>query len=268
MRPNKTFTGLTAAIAMLAATMPLAYAETAESPLEFSANVALTTEYVFRGISQTNEDPAIQGGMDVSYSPQGWPVSLYAGLWASNLEFGLNPDDEATIEIDFYAGFTGEIPVANGIGWDIGGLYYAYPGSDEIAKFTDDGLPDGTADFDYAEVYGTLSYDFGPAALSVGVNYSPDYFAESGDGIYLYSDLDIPLPYGFSIGAHGARQWIDNTTQFGTPDYYDWRVGVSKELGRFNLDVSYYDTDIDDEDCFGGSQLCDARVVFAVSSSW
>ena len=96
-------------------TAPMLMAE--DSPHEFSANVALSTDYMYRGGSQTNEQPAISGGFDYAHSS-----GVYAGLWASNVDFG----DSANIEIDFYGGIAGEI--SNGIGWDVGALYYHYPG--------------------------------------------------------------------------------------------------------------------------------------------
>ncbi len=239
---------LTAAALLSASTVALA-----DSPHEFSANVALSTDYVFRGISQTSEDPAISGGFDYSYTPAGF----YAGVWASSLDFGVADPDDADIEVDFYGGFAGDF--ANGISWDVGGLYYYYPGSDTGA---------GVADYDYFEAYGSLGYDFGPAAVSFGLAWSPDYFFESEDGLYVNLGIDIPLPNGFALSGAVGHQDIDDNAQFGTPDYTDWKIGVSKEIGAFGFDLSYYDTDLSDAECFGGGNVCDGRAVFTVSSSW
>ena len=224
-----------------------------DSPHEFSANVALSTDYRFRGITQTSHDPALSGGFDYSYTPFGF----YAGVWASNLDFNVPDPDPADLEIDFYGGFSGEI--ANGIGWDIGGLYYAYPGSDTGS---------GVADYDYFEAYGSLSYDFGTFNVAGGLAYSPDYFFESDDSLYVYGDIGVPLPQGFSLAGHVGHQSIDDNAQFGTPDYLDWSVGISKDIGMFTFDVSYIDTDLDDLECFGGSDFCDATAVFTISSSF
>lgn len=225
-----------------------------DSPHEFSANVALSTDYRFRGISQTSEDPALSGGFDYSYTPMGF----YAGVWASNLDFNVPDPDPADLEIDFYGGFAGEFP--NGIGWDIGGLYYAYPGSD---------TGPGVADYDYFEVYGSLSYDFGNFDVAGGLNYSPDYFFESDDAVYLYGDVGVPLPvWGLSLAGHVGHQWIDDNAQFGTPDYLDWIIGLSRDIGPFTFDISYVDTDLSDSDCFGGTDFCDATAIFTISSSW
>jgi len=222
---NKIFYCLLATTLLLGA--PVVSAE--DSPHEFSANVALSTDYRFRGISQTTEDPALSGGFDYSYSP----IGFYAGVWASNLDFGedtsANPAlvDDADLEIDFYGGFAGDL---NGIGWDIGGLYYYYPGSD---------TGPGVADYDYFEVYGSLGYDFGSFNIGGGVNYSPDYFFESGDATYVYGDVGVPLPVaGLNLAGHVGHQWIDDNAQFGTPDYTDWIIGLSKDIGPFTFDTS------------------------------
>jgi|RifCSP13_3_1023840.scaffolds.fasta_scaffold04837_4 uncharacterized protein (TIGR02001 family) len=247
------------ATALVLSTPVAVYAD--DSPHEFSANVALSTDYRFRGISQTTEDPALSGGFDYSYTPFGF----YAGVWASNLDFGedtsVNPAlvDDADLEIDFYGGFAGEF-AGTGIGWDAGGLYYMYPGSDTGT---------GVADYDYFEVYGSLSYDFGSFNIAGGVNYSPDYFFESGDATYLHGDVGIPLPVAdLSLSGHVGHQWIDDNAQFGTPDYLDWHVGISKDISAFTFDISYVDTDLSDTDCFGGTDFCDATAIFTVSSSF
>ncbi|NIT57697.1 MAG: hypothetical protein GWN00_16140, partial [Aliifodinibius sp.] len=170
-------------------------------------NVALSTDYRFRGISQTSEDPALSGGFDYSYTP----IGFYAGVWASNLDFNVPDPDPADLEIDFYGGFAGEL--SNGIGWDVGGLYYMYPGSD---------TGPGVADYDYFEAYFALSYSFEMFDVGGGVNYSPDYFFESDDATYVYGDVSVGLPVaGLTLSGHVGHQWIDDNAQFGTPDYLD-----------------------------------------------
>src|SRR5690606_3800728 len=88
---------------------------------EVSANVTLATDYVFRGISQTDEKGAIQGGFDWAGE-----TGLYAGIWASNVNFG----GDASTEMDYYGGYAGE--TASGIGYDVGFIYYDYEGESEL----------------------------------------------------------------------------------------------------------------------------------------
>lgn len=232
----------------LIACSSLACAETLTVPGEFSANVALTTDYIFRGISQADEDPAIQGGMDYSLDT-GQGFGIYIGFWGSNVEQG-----DANLELDIYGGLTGEI---FGIGWDIGGIRFEYPDSDVL---------------DYNEAYVGLSYTlpftaFNPT-LSAKVSYSPDFFAESGDALYSEGGLDLEFPYGIALGLHVGHQEIEDNDVFGTPDYTDWRIGLAKEVLGFTLDVSYFDTDLDEDECFDGTEFCDARAVFTISRSF
>ncbi|MBM2829826.1 MAG: uncharacterized protein HW411_616 [Gammaproteobacteria bacterium] len=241
---------------------PIVQAEE-ESPHSFTANVALSTDYRFRGITQTTEDPALSGGFDYAYLSSAFPVGIFLGVWASNIDFNegsLGVSDTADLEIDFYGGFTGTFPIGNGVGWKIGGLYYAYPGSDTS--------PALTVDYDYAEAYGVLSYDFGIFNVAGSLYYSPDYFAETDDGIYYSGDVGVPLPYEFTLSGHVGYQEIDNNAGFGTPDYTDWMVSLAKSWNIFTFKLAYIDTDIDDAECFGGTDFCDGTGVFTVSSSF
>ena len=223
-----------------------------ESRLEASGNVAFATDYQFRGISQTDSRMSIQGGLDLGYAITD-AVSIYVGTWASNVDF--NDGDKTSAEFDAYAGFNGS---AMGIDWDLGGLGYIYPGEH---------------DYDYAEVYASLgsSIDLGAVqpSMSVGVNYSPDNFAETGDAFYGWTSIDIGLPSNWipgdlTLNMHGGRQWIQDNAGFGTPDYWEWSTGVTYTVLGFDVGAHYHDTDIDGSDCFGGTSLCDTRVIVTV----
>jgi len=224
----------------------------AESPHTFSANVTMATEYVFRGITQTNEDPAIQGGFDYSHSS-----GFYIGTWASNLEFNAQTTDSASIEIDIYGGFAGEF--SNGVGWDVGGLYYWYPSQNEDS---------GGGDYDYVEAYGNLSYTFGgfqyEPSVEVGFAWSPEFFGEDNDGFYYHGTFSLALPAGFSPYVVLGYQDVDGGKTTGPKgfDYFHYTIGVSKELGMFTADLSWQDADLN-----GCGDFCEA-VVFSLSSSW
>ncbi len=223
-----------------------------ESRLEASGNVAFATDYVFRGISQSDSRMSIQGGLDLGYALTD-SISVYAGTWASNVDF--NDGDKTSAEFDAYAGFSGNVL---GIDWDLGGLGYIYPGEH---------------DYDYAEVYGSLghSFDLGGVqpSVAVGVNYSPDNFGGSGDAFYGWTNIDIGLPSNWipgdvTLNMHGGRQWIQDNATFGTPDYWEWSAGMTYTVLGFDLGVHYHDTELNDNECFGGTSLCDARVVATV----
>ena len=220
------------------------------SVAEISGNVALTTDYRFRGISQTDRDPAIQGGFDWAHDS-----GFYLGTWGSNVQFA------GSLELDYYAGYAGNI--TDNIGFDVGALYYDYPGGDL----------GGGVDPEYYEVYGGLSGDVGPVGLSGTVSYSPDYFGETGKAFYYDLGASYDLPAEFSLSAHFGYQTIDdgsvNDDGFFSSDedsYKDWSFGVSRSFMGADLDLSYIDTNLGKSDCFG-TKICDSTVVFSVSKS-
>ena len=239
------------ALLPIALSAPVVNAE--DSPHSFSANVAFTTDYLFRGISQTEGNPAIQGGFDYEYSGDVIPVSFYAGIWGSNIDF--NDGADATLEADYYGGITGDL-MDTGISWDIGVIYYDYPSSES------------SADYEYIEWGGGLGYTFENVQFSpeIGVYawYSPDFFASTGDAIYINPSLGLSLPYGLSLSFAYGYQDVDDIGEY---DHFS--VGLSKDWNIFTFDVTYSDTfDTSDDFCAGGLDLCDSTVVFTVSSSF
>ena len=231
-----------------------AYADDAvgESPHKFSANVLIATEYLYRGMSQSNEDPALQGGFDYAYDPLGF----YVGFWASSIEFNAQTTNTSSIETNFYGGFAGEFAI--GASWDIGGLYYYYPDTNE----------DVGADYNFVEVYGNLGYTFKASlepTVDVSFAYSPDFFGEDGDGLYLHSKLSFFFPYGFGAYTTFAYQDVDGDLTSGRVgcDYTHYAVGLTYEYRMLTFDASWNDAS---DDC-GTGDICEA-LLFSVSSSW
>lgn len=221
-----------------------AQAATEAFDAEISANVGFVSEYSFRGIAQSDEGPAVQGGFDITHGS-----GLYAGIWGSNVDF--NDGDEATVEVDVYAGYSGSV---NDFSYDIGAIYYAYPGADS------------SLDYDFFEGALALGYDFGIFSTSASVNYSPEYFAESGDAVYYALAVDVPVADTFTLSGHVGRQTIDDNAAFGVPDYTDWSVGLGYNLSGFDLSLQYVDTNLDEPtECADG---CDSRVIFGISRSF
>jgi uncharacterized protein (TIGR02001 family) len=142
-------------------------------PGDLTGSLALTTDYVFRGISQTDSGPAVQGTIDYAYMFRD-EIGIYAGIFGSNVDFDevSGPGvDRASAEFDLYGGVKGTI---SGVTWQLGFIHYAYPKSSPSPNF----------DYDYTEVVGKLGYDFGVLAITAGVNYTGDYFSETGEGVY------------------------------------------------------------------------------------
>ena len=168
-----------AALFITAAASPLAMA--GDSEHSFSGNMTLTSEYVFRGYSQTNDKPALQGGIDYAHSS-----GAYVGLWASNISWisDSTPGASASLEMDVYAGYGGDI--GNGMSYDVGVLTYLYPGN---------GVATGNADPDTTEVYAALGYALSngsfPFMFGCGVSYESAVRNTSLEGYALWGKLAI-----------------------------------------------------------------------------
>jgi len=205
-------------------------AEPAKSPIPgtFSANVALTTEYYFRGISQTDDAPALQGGIDWEMEIAK-PTSVYLGVWGSNVDFNEAAGiDGATVELDWYGGLKGSIG-KTGLSWNAGFIYYSYPGAG------------GSLNYDFWELQGSLGYDFGVAAVTASLNWSPDNFGGTGDAYYPKLAVDVPVPMvkDLTFSAYVAKQFVD-----GPGDYLEWNLGLGYSFAGFDMSLHYSDTDI------------------------
>lgn len=225
-----------AATTLFAASSAMAW-ESEDGAHSTSASVALSSEYIWRGISQTDGDPAISGSLDYSHSS-----GLYAGVWGSNVDYG----DDASAEFDAYLGFAGEFG-ESGIGYDVGVLRYMFPGED----------------YNFNEVYGSLSYSI----FTAGVAYSSDTLGSGEDGYYWSLDAAYDLPVGLNLyGGVGYYDADENTFTTGIDDYSHYWVGVSKDLAGFTLDLSYQDAESDAEDIYG--DLAEETFLFSVSKSF
>jgi len=206
----------------------------AQDPPGFVGGVTLTTEYILRGISQTDKDPAVQGNIDFVAG------GFYAGVWGSNVEvsaIGLGIETHA--EFDLYAGYLWQGD--SGFGWELGAIHYEYPSHEEI---------------NYEEYYAALLYK----AFKVKYSYADDFLGFGGEGHYVDSTLDIPLGQGFNLGLHvGFSSFAEIV---GLRDYYDYRGGLGYTKGAVTVEVAYTDTD---EDQFG--ELEEGRVIGSLSLS-
>lgn len=229
---------LATALAALATIAAAGAAHAGDGP--FTANVGLVSDYAYRGWSQTDERPALQGGFDYAHDS-----GLYAGVWGSNVSWlsDSNPNVHNSLELDIYGGYKGTV---GAIGYDVGLLQYYYPGS----------YPKGFNSPDTLEGYIGLSWEF----LSFKYSYAfTDLFGyEKSDGSQYY-DLGaaVDVGGGFTLAAHVGYSDIK-----GQDDYTDWKLGVTKEFGGFNFGLHYVDTDVDNAD------LADERVILSIAKSF
>lgn len=218
-------------------------------PITVSGSATLISDYRFRGISQTDGEMAVQGGVTVAHDS-----GVYAGAWGSSLA-GWGTFGGANMELDLFAGVV--LPVGGGK-LDTGLVWYMYPG--------------GADETDFAELYAKLSGDVGPFTLTAGVAYAPEQEALgrvfltgaaaaaglpdnpgdkednlylSGDAAYAIGDTPVSLKahVGYSVGNSGLGP--NGTSIAPTGKYFDWSLGADvTPIEGLTLSVSYIDTDI------------------------
>lgn len=227
-------TKLVDANAMARANAPIDEALTSnvggESGLSLSGNVALVSDYRFRGVSFSDGDIALQGGIDLGHSS-----GFYVGTWASSISGG-GPFGE--LELDIYGGWSGDI--TDGVTFDIGLLYYIYPTGDAPG-----------VDTDYWEPYASLGFGIGPASATVGVAYAWEQDALGGsDNLYLYTDFELAIPdTPISVSAHvGYTDGVFSTdvdpTTLTQDASFDWGLGASWAItDSLSVGVNYVDTE-------------------------
>ncbi len=257
-----------AAVLLLSSYGGIASAEGAFAKENFSNTITLTTDYVFRGLSFTSQDPAIQGSFDWGYN------NWYAGIWGSNIELA-----NSSLELDYYVGYAGS---GGGLDYDATLIYYNFPSAEDSGS--------GGLETDQWEFWLTLGHGF-EGALSPYISlfgaYSPDFTLEDGDGFYIKGALALSFAnnwgldfgYGYqdvegddATGSRGAFCDPVTDTLCDGYSYKHWEVGITKTIYDFNLDLRYHDTDEDSDlkDFFGpsGKKNIEDRVVFSISRSF
>jgi len=205
------------ALATTVASLAMAGAAAAQdSGPKFAFNVGANNDYVFRGISQTDEDLSVFGGVDASFMDIG-----YAGAWVSNVDFG----NGTNFEYDLYAGVK---PVAGAITFDLAVIFYGYAGS-----------PNGSNQ-DYFEGKIAASVPAGPVTLGAAVFYSPEFFGKTGDAVYTEVNFSTAIPDSkFTVNGALGYQQVQGDLDYGT-----WNVGVGYAFtDNLSADIRYHDTD-------------------------
>jgi uncharacterized protein (TIGR02001 family) len=221
----------------------------------FTANVTGVSDYSFRGVSQTDNNPAIQGSFESAFMINE-SLTGYFSLWGSNVHFVPEvANGGAAAEADFTAGLRGTV---DSFGWDVKFIYYAYPGATS------------SLNYDYQEVAAAVNYDFGFVIPTIGLNYSPNFYGNTGKATYLYGGVKVPIPFTeFSprVLANVGRQNVKDNATFTIPDYTDWNVGFFVTFfGALDVGVQYVDTNVKTRQCVAASldDLCKGRVIGSV----
>jgi uncharacterized protein (TIGR02001 family) len=231
-----------------------AYAQTAPAPAPevspITANVTVVNDYRYRGISQSNFKPAIQGGFDYAHES-----GLYIGNWNSSISWisDAAPATGSTrvtapIEMDFYGGIKKEL-IGAGFASDLGVLQYYYPTSGLNVSGT-------AANPNTTELYAAQNFTFGPMTGFVKLSYSvsPIFGFANSTGSY-YPDLTMNYDtgvWGLALNAHVGYQFVAGNVQGSAPNvtnsslysYTDWKLGVTKDFGGgLSLSAAYVGTD-------------------------
>jgi uncharacterized protein (TIGR02001 family) len=212
-----------------------ALAFTAIAPMasaEVSVTGTIISDYVFRGVSQTDSSPALQLGLDYEHEN-----GFFAGVWASNVDF----EDDADTEIDFFAGYYGE--VNDTFSYDVMYNYYTYQGYSSAD------------DSDYGEFLFNAYIN----AFTVGLGYASDYVNTGDSAQYVSVAYDIELPEEYALTLQAGYTSGD---AFDDNEYVDYSVTVAKTFYDFDFTAALINTDIDDSD------IADFRFVLGVSRTF
>ena len=183
-------------------------------------NAAVTSDYRYRGISQTRLQPALQGGIDYVH-PTGW----YLGAWASTIKWIEDAGGDGKVELDLYSGKRGEF--AAGLSYDVGVLRYLYAGN-ELGKVS------GFANADTTEIYGQLGY--GPAYIKYSHATTKLFgFTNSDNSGYLDIGASIDAGKGVTVQLHAGRQRVANN---GASSYTDWKIAAARAYGAATVTLA------------------------------
>lgn len=226
---RSTLSGLAAFTLLAGATPALAQDQTdPPSAVTVSGSATVVSDYRFRGISQTDKDFAVQGGITVSHES-----GVYATVWGSSIDdyVAAGSDQEIDLSLGYKKAFGGTT-------LDVGALYYYYPGAEKFVPGYDS---------DFVEAYASLSHTFGPVTGKASVAYAPKQSALSvgsgkEDNLYIGGDLSGGIPNTpVTLSAHIGHSFGPSYLTIGK-GYTDWNVGASYVWKNFNFGVTYVDT--------------------------
>jgi uncharacterized protein (TIGR02001 family) len=222
--------GLTA-LALAGVASPVLAQDAPASDFTITGSAAITTDYRFRGISQSNEQFAVQGSATLTHSS-----GFYGSFWSSSIDDYVAAGSDT--ELDLIAGYSKTV---SDVTLDGGLLYYVYANA---AK---------GVNTDFLEIYGSAKTAFGPATVKGGFAYAPKQKAinagfytghSKDDNLYLYGEVGYAIPdTGFALSSHIGYTHGRSLLTFGQKDYLDWNLGASYTFKNITIGVSYVDTD-------------------------
>jgi len=231
----------------LAAAGMLAMAAAANAG-DFSSTVTAVSDYDFRGVSLSATDPALQASVDFAAEN-----GFYAGAWVSNFDYGSSYDGD--LELDLYGGFAGE--TGGGLGWDVGVVWYSYPGSSSSAT--------KVKVYDYPEFYASIS----KGAFKLKQWYTDDYSGSNLDEMYTEVNASFELPSGFTLNLHTGYNYGDGIKASFGKEFLDYSAGVTHGLGHFTAGLKLTGTDLSGIYKIKSDEFnSEARVVLSIATTF
>lgn len=246
--------GLLSSIAAAGTAAPAFADGEEEASSGFSGYITLTSDYRFRGVSQSDNSAALQAAVNYTHES-----GLFAEVWASNIDFSPFGDSDSAIEVDLTVGWAASLTDVTD--FSIKAVYYLYPDAD---------IAPGDPDYDYWEFIAGLERKFGSSTTaSLEVAYSPETFAEGGAAWAVTGGLAFPLmdKLWFFEGLEGSGHFgVQAFDDDGLADYTFWDLGLSTTYGALTLDARYVDTDLDVNEC--GLDACEGGMMFTATFEW
>jgi len=231
----------------LVATIPQVAADEQQA-LKFSGDVTLTSDLAIRGMSYTNEEPALHGSFKVEHQ-----TGVYVRTWATNVNLlegdTVKPEDRANLLVGLYLGYQGNF---SDISYDIQAVRYLFPGADK--------------DLNYDLTEYTLDLDYSLQGIDLGVlyTYSPDFFLKSGKAHYYEFSASHTFANDLGIGGIVGRQTVSDNETVGFDDYNYYGMWLTYPIGKFDVSLYYNNTDLDNADDINA----DERVYFTLAASF
>ncbi|MBB64913.1 MAG: hypothetical protein CMO81_07585 [Waddliaceae bacterium] len=188
-----------------------------------AGSILFTTDYRFRGLTQSDEEPAIQAELHYLHDS-----GAHVGFWGSSVDF--NDGDEAHVEIDAIIGY--EFTIED-FDFDVGFIYYLYPGA--ISSLN----------YDYPELYVSAQYPiYDDLTVGLSMSYSWDFIGNTGNCFYPHANIEWTINDWASLFAGLGYQFLEQETSPGLPDYLNWELGITLTHEHLSATLKYVDTDL------------------------